>query len=114
MELRGVSELTKLLVREQKFDEAKKMMVQYIMKDIHNPRSEYCEMLLSQYASLFVPKKTFAKKGEKTAAADPAQLAEEVISGLQLPEANHTVTYLARLQFTKGQFLTYMRKPELY
>jgi len=114
MELRGVSELTKLLVREQKFDEAKKMMVQYIMKDIHNPRSEYCEMLLSQYASLFVPKKTFAKKGEKQAVADPAQLADEVVSGLQLPEANHTVTYLARLQFTKGQFLTYMRKPELY
>jgi tetratricopeptide (TPR) repeat protein len=114
MELRGVSELTKLLVRDQKVDEAKRMLVQYIMKDIHNPRSEYCEMLLSQYASLFIPKKTFAKKGEQPAVIDPLNLAEELLSGLQLPEENRTVTYLARMQFAKGQFLSYMRRPELY
>jgi len=52
MELRGVSELSKLYVREKKLDQAKTTMLKYIMSDVHNPRSEYVEMLISQYQTI--------------------------------------------------------------
>jgi len=116
MELRGVSELCKLYIREQQEAKAKETLLTYVMKDIHNPRSEYVEMLLSQFASLYVPKRKVkvANAATQPAPLPPEKVIAEIMSALQLPEENHSMTYLARLQFVKAEYARMVRDDRMY
>lgn len=104
MELRGISELSKLLQKAKKIDDAKALLLGNIKREIHNVRSEYVEMLLSQYASLFVPPR--AKAGDPPPAVDPE---EALAKALELPEAEKTPAYIARVNFAKSELARMMR-----
>ncbi|MEO8614013.1 MAG: tetratricopeptide repeat protein [Luteolibacter sp.] len=108
MELRGVSELSKLLVRADKKNEARDMLAKYALRDIHNIRSEYVEMLLSQLAGLYVPPRTFKKDVPKP---DIDQLLGELTKELDIPEGERTLTYLARINFAKAELARMMNDP---
>ena len=108
MELRGVSELSKLLVRADKKNEARDMLAKYALRDIHNVRSEYVEMLLSQLAGLYVPPRTFKKDLPKPE-IDP--LLGELTKELDIPEGERTLTYLARVNFAKSELARMMNDP---
>jgi tetratricopeptide (TPR) repeat protein len=103
MELRGVSELSKLLVRSGKIDEARKLLVSQILGKIDNPRSEYVEMLLSQLADLFVPKRVAVKKGETPPPPPAVSPEEELVKALDIPEDQRTPAYVARVLFAKSE-----------
>lgn len=111
MELRGVSELSKLLVRAKKYDEAKTLLIEKLRKDIHNPRSEYAEMLISQLANLYVPQRVIVKKGE-TPPPPPPDPEPQLVEALSLPEDQHSGTYLARVLFAKSELARMMKNPE--
>jgi len=108
MELRGVSELAKLQSRANRKDEARKMLSEYAIRDIHNPRSEYVEMLLSQLANQFVPPRSFKKDAVPP---DPEALLADLNKALEIPEAAFTPTYVARVNFAKAEFSRMMRDP---
>lgn len=108
MELRGVSELSKLLVRANKKDEARKMLADYSLREINNIRSDYVETLLSQLAGLYVPARTVKKDAPQP---DIDQLLAELAKQLEIPESTRTLTYLARLNFAKAELTRMMRDP---
>ena len=108
MELRGVSELSKLLSRANKKDESRKMLADYAIRDIHNTRSEYVEMLLSQLAGQFVPPRSFKKDAVPP---DIDALIAELGKQLEIPENAHTLAYLARVNFAKAELARMMRDP---
>ena len=110
MELRGVSELAKLQARANKKDDARKMLSEYALRDIHNVRSEYVEMLLSQLANLFVPVRSFKKDAEPP---NVDALLAELTKALEIPESAYSPAYLARLNFAKAEFSRMMRDPTL-
>jgi tetratricopeptide (TPR) repeat protein len=106
MELRGVSELSKLLQRANKKVEARKMLAEHILADVQNPRSEYVEMLISQLASLHVPAKSFKKDAPKP---DAEAIEAELVKDLEIPEADKTPAYVARVLFAKSELARMMR-----
>ncbi len=106
MELRTVAELVKLFHRDKQTVQAKEMLMKYAMRDIHNPRSEYVEMLLSQLAGLYVPPRT-AKKDESAPSLDA--LLEALTKQLEIPEASRTLTSFARVEFAKAELARMMR-----
>ncbi|MBC7978961.1 MAG: tetratricopeptide repeat protein [Armatimonadetes bacterium] len=106
MELRGVSELSKLLVRANKKDEAREMLATYALREIHNPRSEYVETLLSQLAGLYVPPRTVKKD---VAPPDTDELLADLSKQLDVTENERTLTYLARVNFAKAELARMMR-----
>ena len=108
MELRGVSELSKLLSRANKKDEARKMLAEYALRDIHNSRSEYVEMLLSQLAGQYVPPRSFKKDATPP---DIDALLADLTKQLEIPESAHTLAYLARVNFAKSELARMMRDP---
>ena len=108
MELRGVSELAKLQARANKKDEARKMLSEYALRDIHNVRSEYVEMLLSQLANQFVPPRSFKKDAEPP---NVDALLADLNKALEIPEDAFTPTYVARVNFAKAEFSRMMRDP---
>ncbi len=106
MALRGVSELSKLLQRANKKEEARKMLSEYILKDVHNPRSEYVEMLLSQLAGMHLPPRSFKKDAPKP---DIEAIEAELVKDLEIPEENKTPAYIARVLFAKSELARMMR-----
>lgn len=108
MALRGVAELSKLLVRSKKQDEARKMLAKYSLREIHNTRSEYVEMLVSQLAGLFVPPRSFKKDAPKP---DIEELEKQLAAALEVPEETRSPAYLARLSFAKAELARMMRDP---
>lgn len=108
LELRGVSELSKLLVRADKKDEAKAMLAKYALRDIHNTRSEYVEMLLSQLAGLYAPPRTYKKDAPKP---DIDPLLAQLTKQLEIPDSEKTVTYIARVNFAKAELARLMGDP---
>lgn len=108
MELRGVSELSKLLSRANKKDEARKMLAEYALRDIHNTRSEYVEMLLSQLAGQYAPPRSVKKDAPKP---DIEKILEELGAQLNIPEDARTLPYLARVNFAKAELTRMMADP---
>jgi|GEM_PF-3259390 len=108
LELRGVSELSKLLARANKKDEARTMLAKYALRDINNPRSEYVEMLLSQLAGQYVPPRTFKKDTPKP---DIEVLLADLTKVIDVPESDRTLTYLARVNFAKAELARMMNDP---
>jgi tetratricopeptide (TPR) repeat protein len=106
MTLRGVSELSKLLQRANKKEEARKMLSKYILEDIQNPRSEYVEMLISQLASMHVPPRSFKKDAPKP---DADAIEAELVKDLETAESNKTPAYVARVLFAKAELARMMR-----
>jgi TolA-binding protein len=106
MTLRGVSELSKLLQRANKKEEARKMLSEHILKDIQNPRSEYVEMLISQLAGMHVPPRSVKKDAPKP---DIEALEEALAKDLEIPEADKTPAYVARVLFAKSELDRMMR-----
>jgi TolA-binding protein len=103
-----VAELAKLQSRADKKDEARKMLADYAKREIHNVRSEYVEMLLSQLAGQFVPPRTFKKDVEPP---NIDALLDELTKTLELPEDTHTLAYVARVNFAKAELARMMRDP---
>ncbi|MDB6076596.1 MAG: hypothetical protein JWO82_343 [Akkermansiaceae bacterium] len=112
MELRGVGELSKLLVRDGKVDEARKLLVEHILREVDNPRSEYVEMLLSQLANLYVPKRTMVKKGEAPPPPPTTTPEEDMTKALEIPEDQRTPAYLARVLFAKSELARMLKDSE--
>lgn len=108
MVLRGVGELSKVLARSNQREEARKMLAEYAMKEIHNVRSEYVEPLLSQLAGLFAPARTFKKDAPTP---DPNEIEAELAKFLEVPEDQRTATYLVRIEFAKSELARIMRDP---
>ncbi len=108
LELRGVSELSKLLARANKKDEARAMLAKYALRDINNPRSEYVEMLLSQLAGQYVPPRTFKKDTPKP---DIEVLLAELTKQIDVPESDRTLAYIARVNFAKAELARMMNDP---
>lgn len=108
MELRAISELSKLLSRANKKDESRKMLAEYALRDIHNSRSEYVEMLISQLAGQYVPPRSFKKDATPP---DIEALLAELTKQLEIPETAHTLAYLARVNFAKSELARMMRDP---
>jgi len=108
MELRGVSELSKLLARSNKKDEARAMLAKYALRDINNVRSEYVEMLLSQLAGQYVPPRTFKKDTPKP---DIDVLLAELTKVIDVPESERTLAYVARVNFAKAELARMMNDP---
>ena len=108
MALRGVSELSKLLLRANKKEEARKMLSEYIIKDIQNPRSEYVEMLLSQLAGMHLPPRTVKKDAPKP---DIEALEAALVKDLEIPENDKTPVYTARVLFAKSELARMMKDP---
>ncbi|MCW1885073.1 tetratricopeptide repeat protein [Luteolibacter flavescens] len=106
MTLRGVSELTKLLQRANKKEEARKMLSEHILKDIQNPRSEYVEMLLSQLAGMHVPPRSVKKDAPKP---DVDAIEAALAKDLETAEENQTPAYVARVLFAKSELARMMR-----
>ena len=106
MTLRGVSELSKLLQRANKKEEARQMLSEHILKDIQNPRSEYVEMLISQLASMHVPTRNFKKDAPKP---DVEAIEAELTKDLDIPENDRTPAYTARVLFAKAELSRMMR-----
>jgi TolA-binding protein len=106
--LRGVAELAKLLVRDKKQDEARKMLAEHALREIHNTRSDYVEMLISQLAGLFVPPRSFKKD---TPPPDIDAIEKELVKSLAVPEESRSVAYLARVSFAKAELARMMRDP---
>lgn len=106
MALRGVSELSKLLMRANKKEEARKMLSSYILKDIQNARSEYVEMLVSQLAGMHAPPRAVKKDAPKP---DPDAIEAELVKDLDTAEENKTPTYVARVLFAKAELARMMR-----
>lgn len=105
LELRGVSELAKLLSRANNKEESRAMLAKYALRDINNPRSEYVEMLLSQLAGQYVPPRSFKKDAPKP---DIEVLLAEMSELINLPENERTLTYLARVDFAKAELARMM------
>ncbi len=108
MVLRGVAELSKLLSRAKKQDEARKMLAEYALKEIHNSRSDYVEMLISQLAGQFVPPRSFKKD---TPQPDIEEVEKQLAAALEVPEETRSPAYLARLYFAKAELARMMRDP---
>ncbi len=108
LELRGVSELSKLLSRANKKDEARAMLAKYALREINNIRSEYVEMLLSQLAGLYVPPRTFKKDVPKP---DIEVLLTELTKQIDIPESERSLTYIARSNFAKAELARMMNDP---
>ncbi len=105
LELRGVSELSKLLARADKKDEARAMLAKYALRDINNVRSEYVEMLLSQLAGQFTPPRTFKKDTPKP---DIEALLADLAKQIEIPESERSFTYIARVNFAKAELARMM------
>ncbi|MEO5716445.1 MAG: tetratricopeptide repeat protein [Luteolibacter sp.] len=108
LELRGVSELSKLLARANKKEEARAMLAKYVLRDVNNVRSEYVEMLLSQLAGLYVPPRTFKKDAPKP---EIDALLAELTKQVDVPESERTPTYIARVNFGKAELARMMNDP---
>ncbi len=108
MELRGVSELSKLLARANKKDEARAMLAKYALRDINNIRSEYVEMLLSQLAGQYVPPRTFKKDTPKP---DIDVLLGQLTKEIDVAESERTLAYVARVNFAKAELARMMNDP---
>ncbi|MCW1922365.1 tetratricopeptide repeat protein [Luteolibacter arcticus] len=108
MALRGVSELSKLLTRANKKEEARKMLAEYILKDIQNPRSEYVEMLISQLAGMHVPPRSIKKDAPKP---DVEAIEAALVADLETADENKTPAYVARVLFAKSELARMMRDP---
>lgn len=108
MVLRGVAELSKVLARSNQKEEARKMLAEYALKEIHNVRSDYVEPLLSQLAGLFAPPRTFKKDAPTP---DPNEIEAELAKLLEVPEDARTATYLVRIAFAKSELARIMRDP---
>ena len=106
--MRGIAELSKLLVKKKKLEEARKMLSGYILGEIHNTRSEYVEMLLSQLAGLYVPPRTFKKDTPKP---DIEVLLAELTKTIEIPESERTPAYVARVNFAKAELARMMNDP---
>lgn len=109
MALRGVSELSKLLIRADKKEEARTMLASHILKDIQNPRSEYVEMLVSQLAGMHVPPRTVKKDAPKP---DVEAIEAALVEDLEVPQENRTPAYVARVLFAKSELARMMRDPD--
>ncbi|MEO7097983.1 MAG: tetratricopeptide repeat protein [Luteolibacter sp.] len=107
MELRAVSELSKLLARANKKDEARKMLADYSLRDINNVRSEFVETLLSQLAGLYIPPRAVKKDGPPPPEIDV--LLEQLTKQLEIPESSRTPAYVARVNFAKAELARMMR-----
>lgn len=107
MELRGVSELSKLLSRANKKDEARAMLAEYSLREINNVRSEFVETLLSQLAGLYVPPRSVKKDGPPPPDIDV--LLEQLSKQLEIPESTRTPAYVARVNFAKAELTRMMR-----
>jgi TolA-binding protein len=107
--LRAVSELSKLLSRDNKKDEARALLKDYALRDIHNMRSENVETLLSQLASLYLPARTFKKD---VAAPSTDELIAQLGTALDIPEAERTLPYLARVNYAKSELARMLRDPQ--
>ena len=105
MTMRGVAELSKLLVRAKKKDEARKMLSGYILGEIHNTRSEYVEMLISQLAGLHVPPRSVKKDAPKP---DVEKIEGELLADLDIPEDKRTAASLARVLFARSELARMM------
>lgn len=106
MALRAVSELSKLLVRANKKDEARQMLAGQVLGDIQNSRSEYVEMLISQLAGLHVPPRVVKKDAPQP---DLDKIEGELVKELEVAEDNRTPVYLARVLFAKAELGRMMR-----
>lgn len=106
MELRGVSELSKLLQRANKKEEARKMLSEHILKDVQNPRSEYVEMLLSQLAGMHLPPRSVKKDAPKP---DIEAMEAALVNDLEIPENDKTPVYIARVLFAKSELARMMK-----
>lgn len=106
MAMRGVAELSKLLVRANKKDEARKMLGGQVLLEIHNTRSEYVEMLISQLAGLHVPPRSVKKDAP---APDIEKIEGELMADLDIPEDSRTPASVARVLFAKAELARMMR-----
>lgn len=106
MVLRGVAELSKLLQRDKKIDEARALLAGQIIGEINNVRSEYVEMLISQLAGLYVPPRSIKKDAPKP---DIDKIEEEFVKVLEIPENKRTPAYLARILFAKSELARMMK-----
>lgn len=111
MSLRAVGELSKLLIRNGKKEEGKKLMIETALKDIHNPNSEYVEMLLSQIAAQFAPPRAKVKDKAPQPTTDPEA---DLNAALAIPEEAKTPVYLARMLFARSELARLMRDSEKY
>ena len=109
MALRGVSELSKLQIRAGKKEDAQKMLAEYALTEIHNVRSEYVEMLLSNLANTNAPPRSVKKDAPKP---DFDAHARVLAEQLKIPAEAHTPIYLARVAFAKSELARMMREPE--
>jgi tetratricopeptide (TPR) repeat protein len=106
MVLRGVAELSKLLQRDKKIDEARALLAGQIISEINNVRSEYVEMLISQLAGLYLPPRSVKKDAP---APDIDKIEEEFVKMLEIPEDKRTPAYLARVLFAKSELARMMK-----
>jgi len=106
MALRGVSELSKLLVRANKKEEARKMLSEFILRDVQNPRSEYVEMLLSQLAGMHLPPRNVKKDAPKP---DLEAMEAALVNDLEIPENDKSPVYVARVLFAKSELARMMK-----
>jgi TolA-binding protein len=106
MELRGVSELSKLLQRANKKEEARKMLSEFILRDVQNPRSEYVEMLLSQLAGMHLPPRNVKKDAPKP---DLEAMEAALVNDLEIPENDKSPVYVARVLFAKSELARMMK-----
>lgn len=109
MKLRGVAELSKLLTRANKKEEAQKMLAGVALKEIHNVRSEYVEMLLSQLAGTFAPARSVKKDAPKPDFDAQIRLLDDQ---LKIPDDQHTPIYKARVAFANSELARMMRLPD--
>ena len=109
MALRGVAELSKLLTRAGKKDEARAMLTKNILQHIHNPNSEYVEMLLSQLVSLYVPPRAVNKGAPMPNLVKPEA---DLVKALGIPDNERTATYLARITYAKSELARMGRDPQ--
>jgi len=112
MELRGVGELSKLLVKDKKDEEARQLLVSHVLKEVDNPRSEYVEMLLSQLAALYVPKRPVVKKGETPPPPSTVDPEAALTKALEIPDDEKTPAYLARVLYAKSELARMTKNPD--